>query len=163
YKKSVYVDSHKREDGIIYHLKFLQKMEEYDRLMPKWNDINCEIYEEPNLLPKEEQPLRKKGLGKGLHIIKFLTKMIRQLKDEEGVARVIVETGRSQDENWNGEKLLSQVKNAIGIFERTHSGCIKIWAFDNVTSHTFIVPNALVAARINLYPGGKQLKMKNIT
>ncbi|CAG8832959.1 23320_t:CDS:2, partial [Gigaspora margarita] len=100
--------------------EFLQKMEEYDRLMPKWNDINCEIYEEPNLLPgekkhilithdeyifytndsthkfwgpEEKQLLRKKGLGKGLH---------------------------------------------IRIFERTHSRCIGIWAFDNATSHTIM-------------------------
>ncbi|CAG8845747.1 11908_t:CDS:2, partial [Gigaspora margarita] len=51
YKKGIYIDGHEREDIIIYRQEFLQKMEEYDRLMPKWNDINCEIYEEPNLLP----------------------------------------------------------------------------------------------------------------
>ncbi|CAG8795347.1 16914_t:CDS:2 [Gigaspora margarita] len=149
YKKGVYFDSHEREDVIVYRREFLQKIEEYDRLMPKWNDINCEIYKEPNLLPAA----KKKGLEKELHISEFLTKMIRRLKDEEGEARVIVETDRSQDENWDGKKLLSQVKNAIGIFEQTHSGCIGIWAFDNATSHTVIVPDALVAARMNLYPG----------
>ncbi|CAG8846392.1 23391_t:CDS:1, partial [Gigaspora margarita] len=98
-----------------------------------------------------------------LHVSEFLTETIRQLKDEEGEARVIVETGRSQDENWDGEKLLSQLKNAIGIFERTHSGCIGIWAFDNMTSYTIIALDALVAARMNLYPGGKQPKIRNTT
>ncbi|CAG8758589.1 10276_t:CDS:2 [Gigaspora margarita] len=56
------------------------------------------------------------------------------------------------DENWDGEKLLSQVKNAIRIFERTHPECIRIWAFDNATSHTVMAPDALVAARMNLHP-----------
>ncbi|CAG8742529.1 26216_t:CDS:2 [Gigaspora margarita] len=102
--------------------------------------------------PDKEQLLRKKGLGKGLHVSEFLTETIRQLRDEEGEARVIVETGKSQDENWDGKKLLSQLKNAIEIFEQMHSGCIRIWAFDNATSHTVMAPNALVAARINLYP-----------
>ncbi|RIB20075.1 hypothetical protein C2G38_2180248 [Gigaspora rosea] len=110
YKKGVYVDGHEREDVIVYRREFLQKIEEYNRLMPKWNDINCEIYEEPNLLtgekkhllitynecvfhandgtrefwgPEEKQLLRKKGLGKGLHVSEFLTETIRQLKDEE--------------------------------------------------------------------------------
>ncbi|CAG8733191.1 6208_t:CDS:2 [Gigaspora margarita] len=133
YKKGVYVDDHKKEDVIVYHWEFLQKMEEYDRLMPKWNDINCEIYEEPNLLPvlgsRRRTAAKKKGLGKELHVSEFPTEMIRRLKDKKGEARVIVETGRSQDENWDGKKLLSQVKNAIGIFERTHPGCIGIWGF----------------------------------
>ncbi|CAG8752402.1 39818_t:CDS:2, partial [Gigaspora margarita] len=178
YKKSVYVDSYKRKDVIVYCREFLQKIEEYDRLMPKWNDINCEIYEEPNFLsgekkyiliihdecvfhtndgtyefwdPEEEQPLRKKGLGKELHVSEFLTETIRRLKDEEGEARVIVETDGSQDENWNEKKLLSQVKNAIGIFERMHPECIGIWAFDNATSYTVMAPDAL------------QPKMRNTT
>ncbi|RIB28061.1 hypothetical protein C2G38_1952354, partial [Gigaspora rosea] len=65
------------------------------------------------------------------------------------------------NENWNGEKLLSQVKNAIEIFEQMHPGCIEIWVFDNVTSHTIMIPNALVAARIYLNLYSKQPKMRN--
>ncbi|CAG8819654.1 14566_t:CDS:2, partial [Gigaspora margarita] len=84
--------------------------------------------------------LRKKGLD----VSEFLTKTIGRLKDKEGEARVIVETGGSQDENWDREKLL-------------------IWAFDNATSHTVMAPDALVAARMNLYPGDKQPKMRNTT
>ncbi|CAG8853207.1 10015_t:CDS:1, partial [Gigaspora margarita] len=49
------------------------------------------------------------------------------------------------------------------IFEQMHSGCIRIWAFDNATSHTVMAPNALVAARMNLYPSSKQPKMRNTT
>ncbi|CAG8811317.1 25412_t:CDS:2, partial [Gigaspora margarita] len=186
YKKGVYVNGHEREDVIIYRWEFLQKMEEYDRLMPKWKNINCEIYKEPNLLPgekkhilithdecvfhandstrefwgpEEEQPLRKKELGKGLHVSEFLTETIRRLKDEKEEARVIVKTDRNWDENWDRKKLLSQVKNAIGIFERMHLKYIGIWAFDNATSHTVMASNALVAARMNLYPGKAFEKM----
>ncbi|CAG8769261.1 20481_t:CDS:2, partial [Gigaspora rosea] len=101
----------------------------------------------------EKQLLRKKGLRKGLHISEFLTKTIRRLKDKKG-----------ENENWNGEKLLSQVKNAIEIFEQMHPGCIEIWVFDNVTSHTIMIPNALVAARIylNLYMLSLQLEPKRM-
>ncbi|CAG8572859.1 30557_t:CDS:2 [Gigaspora margarita] len=56
---------------------------------------------------------------------------------------------------------LEEVKNAIEIFKRTHSEYVGVWAFDNATSHTVMVPNALVAARINLYPGSKQPKIRN--
>ncbi|CAG8668449.1 24669_t:CDS:2, partial [Gigaspora rosea] len=42
--------------------------------------------------------------------------------NEEGEARVIIYLGGNQDENWDGDKLLPQVENAIKIFERTHPG-----------------------------------------
>ncbi|CAG8737877.1 3027_t:CDS:2, partial [Gigaspora margarita] len=145
YKKSVYVNGHKKEDIIVYHREFLQKMEEYDRLIPKWN-INCEIYKEPNLLLGEKKHIlitynecvfyANDGtrLGKELHVSEFLTEAIKQLKDEEREARVIVETGGNQDENWDREKLLSQ-------------------------SH-YHGTNALVAARMNLYPGVLSLQLE---
>ncbi|CAG8524004.1 16794_t:CDS:2, partial [Racocetra fulgida] len=49
-------------------------------------------------------------------------------------ARLIMQLGAKHDEYWN--------------------------AFDNATSHTVIAPDALVAARMNLYPDGKQPKMR---
>ncbi|CAG8739912.1 24619_t:CDS:2, partial [Gigaspora margarita] len=44
------------EDVIAYRREFLRQIAEYDRLMPKWNNINCKMYEEPNLfLPGEKR------------------------------------------------------------------------------------------------------------
>ncbi|CAG8843370.1 34909_t:CDS:2, partial [Gigaspora margarita] len=104
--------------------------------------------------PEGKQPLRKKRLRKGLYVSEFLVETIRRLKDEEGEARLIMQFGANHDGYWDGQKLLSQVKNAIEIFEKTHLGYIGVWAFDNATSHKVIVPDTLVAARINLKPGG---------
>ncbi|CAG8780141.1 2667_t:CDS:2 [Cetraspora pellucida] len=188
YQKGVYVDDHEREDVVAYHKVFLQNMAEYKRLMPKWTDVDCKVCEEPYLLPGEQkhilinhdectfhsydgtrefwapegkQPLRKKGLGKGLHVSEFLVETIGRLKDEKEEARLIMQLGANHDGYWDGQKLLPQVKNAIDIFETTHPGYIGVWAFDNATSHKVMAPDALVAARINLKPGGQQPKMRN--
>ncbi|CAG8530208.1 16373_t:CDS:2 [Cetraspora pellucida] len=133
---------------ILNYLKATKfKIKEYERLMPKWIDINCEVCEEPHLLsaPKGEQLLRKKELGKGLHISKFLVETIGRLKDEEEEASLMMQL----------------VKKAIEIFERSHPRCVGVWAFDNATSHTLMAPDALVATRINLKPDGMQPKMRD--
>ncbi|CAG8562585.1 37653_t:CDS:2, partial [Gigaspora margarita] len=82
---------------------------------------------------ESEQSLRKKRLEKGLHISEFLVKTIGKLKDEKGEVGSIIQLDVNNDGYWNGEKLLSQVKNALLIFEKTHPGCVGIWAFDNAT------------------------------
>ncbi|CAG8844281.1 5085_t:CDS:2, partial [Gigaspora margarita] len=99
-----------------------------------------------------EQPLRKKGLRKELHVSEFLVETIGRLKDEEGETRLIMQLGTNHDGYWDRHKLLPQVKNGIEIFERTYPRYIGVWAFDNATSHKVMVPDALVAARINLKP-----------
>ncbi|CAG8677245.1 13175_t:CDS:2 [Cetraspora pellucida] len=86
YKKRIYIDGHKREDVAEYHQEFLQKMKEYNKLMPKWLDANCEIHEMLHLLPEENKHmlvthdlLKKKGLGLELHVSKFLTEEIERV------------------------------------------------------------------------------------
>ncbi|CAG8802283.1 8666_t:CDS:2, partial [Gigaspora rosea] len=101
YQKGIYMDGHKREDIVAYHKVFLQDMKKYERLMLKWNGINCDVCEEPNLLPET----------------------IGRLKDEEGEARSIMQLGVNNDGYWDGKKLLFQVKNALLIFERTQLEC----------------------------------------
>ena len=51
----------------------------------------------------------------------------------------------------------------INVFERTHPECVTIFAFDNATSHTAFVENALVASKMNLGPGESVPKMQNTT
>ncbi|CAG8771357.1 6633_t:CDS:2, partial [Dentiscutata erythropus] len=38
--------------------------------------------------------------------------------------------------------------------KRTHLEYVGVWTFDNATNHTLIAPNVLVAAKMNLKPGG---------
>ncbi|CAG8593095.1 18460_t:CDS:2, partial [Gigaspora rosea] len=123
--KKVYVDGHERENMITYCKVILQNMAEYDRLIPKLADADCKVYKKPYLL-----------------------------SDKKRETRLIIQFGANHDGYWDGQKLLFQVKNTIKIFERTHLGYIGVWAFDNATSHKVIALDALVAARMNLKPGG---------
>ena len=71
--------------------------------------------------PKNEQPLRKKGQGRTMHVSDFLTETIGRLKlsDEQklvvGVdfphdAQVIIHPGKNADGWWNLEQLIDQVR-----------------------------------------------------
>jgi len=66
----------------------------------------------------------------------------------------------SKDNYWTGEKLVKQVVEvALPIFHYTFPGCHGLWAFDNATNHSSFHPQALVASRMNLSPGGGQARM----
>ncbi|CAG8853412.1 7887_t:CDS:2, partial [Gigaspora margarita] len=76
YLKDVYIDGHERPDVVAYRQVFLQK---YDK--------DCKIRTYPLLADREkehiwEQPLKKIGMGLGIHISDFLTEMIRPLRDD---------------------------------------------------------------------------------
>ena len=108
-KKGMYVDSHERKDVVTYRMVFLRKMLELEKLMPVFDGENMEIETLPKLLPGEklhilvthdecvfslydgmpmcwmpkgEQPLRKKGQGRSLHVSEFLTDVCGRLKLE---------------------------------------------------------------------------------
>ena len=93
----------------------------------------------------------------------FLTETIGCLKDDQGETREIMVLRANYDGYWNSEKLIAQVRRAIDIFERTHPDAIGIFAFDNATSYTAFVPDALVANKMNKAPGGKAPLMHNTT
>jgi|1185.fasta_scaffold26246_2 hypothetical protein len=77
--------------------------------------------------PKNEQPLRKKGQGKTMHVSDFLTETIGRLKlsDEQKLevgenfphdAQVIIHPGKNADGWWNLKQLIDQVwKNNINV------------------------------------------------
>ena len=68
-------------------------------------------------------------------------------------------SGRSDDGWWNAEKMVEQTKKAIAIFNKSFPGDIAVFAFDNSSGHACKAKDALVANRMNLYPGGKQPSM----
>lgn len=70
-------------------------------------------------------------------------------------------SGRSDDGWWNAEKMVIQAKKAIGIFNKAFPGDVAVFAFDNSSGHACKGKDALVANRMNLRPGGKQLAMRN--
>jgi hypothetical protein len=71
--------------------------------------------------PEDEQPIRKKGQGRAIHVSEFLCETIGRLKlsdeQQEAVdenfpteARTIIHPGKNFDGFWNVEQLLKQVK-----------------------------------------------------
>ncbi|CAG8639691.1 10105_t:CDS:2, partial [Gigaspora margarita] len=168
-----------RSDVIEYRKIFLQEVSQLERFMSKWNDPDCKIrtfpdlnngenelvwvthdkttfyiYDRPHSVwgPEKEQPLYKKGLGSAIHISDFLTETIEPLKYDQEKAHIMMILDANRDGYWNSVKLLEQVQQAIKIFERTHPGCVGIFAFDNATSHKAFSEDALVALKMNLDP-----------
>ncbi|CAJ0768500.1 20269_t:CDS:2, partial [Entrophospora sp. SA101] len=77
-------------------------------------------------------------------------------------SRVILKPGKNYEGYWANDHLIEQVEfKAIPIFEALFPNCTALFAFDNSTNHGSYKPDALVASRVNLNPGGKQPKMKD--
>ncbi len=121
-----------------------------------------------------ELPLRKKGNGRSIMISEFLTEACGRLKlDTQTIenyphipkeARVCLIPGKNQEGYWTMNHLLEQVKSkAIPIFEALFPNCIAIFAFDNSSNHAAFLPDALIASKMNLFPGGKQPAMRSTT
>ncbi|CAG8488027.1 15680_t:CDS:2 [Cetraspora pellucida] len=100
-------------------------------------------------------------LGPCMHISDFLTETVGPLKDSQEEAHIMIILGANRDGFWDSAKLLEQVRQAIDIFERTHPGCVGVFAFNNATSHTAFAENALVASKMNLSSGGSAPKMRD--
>ena len=118
-----------------------------------------------------EMPLRKKGNGRSIMVSEFLSEACGRLKlSEEEIernpdipieARCYLLPGKNQEGYWTFEHLLEQIKSkAIPIFEAKFPNATAVFAFDNSTNHAAYAKDALVAARMNLGPGGKQPIMR---
>lgn len=71
----------------------------------------------------------------------------------------IIKYGSGKNDNgwWDSNKMVKQVlEKAIPIFEKAFPNHMGVFAFDNSSGHSFKAPDALVASRININPGGKQ-------
>ncbi|GES92520.1 hypothetical protein RCL_jg28850.t1 [Rhizophagus clarus] len=184
YQKGMYVDGHERPDVVEYRKQFLEEIDIYQKLMLSFegNDLERQIdlilnnNEKLHILvthdkttfqsndglksgwmPDGEQPLRKKGQGRSIHISDFLTDTIGRLKLNDNQ---INEVGDSMYHETH--KLIEQIENrAIPIFEKTHPGAIAVFAFDNSSSHGKYADDALNANHMNLNPGGKQDKLRD--
>ena len=70
---------------------------------------------------------------------------------------------RKASNYWTGEKMVEQVARVvIPIFNYVFPDCEVFFAFDlNASNHCAFTPDALVAAKMNLMPGGKQPLLRN--
>lgn len=116
----------------------------------------------------DENPLRSKARGMGLHISEFITpwgrlsvgkdvmsdEQLLQLGLNQREATEIMQCGG--DIWWNQEDIVQQTLHAITIFEAAHPGCQALFLFDNATSHSAFAEDALRASKMNKGWGGKQ-------
>ena len=114
-----------------------------------------------------EQPLRKKGQGRLIHILDFINEEDGRLVllDADGKiiedARVIIYPGSNGDPWWDTKQLLAQIKSAIQIFDEAHPDCQALFVFDQSSAHASLPPDALKAFEMNKSKGGKQRKQRD--
>ena len=100
-------------------------------------------------LRDSEQPLRKKGRGRLIHISDFINEIDGRLvlKDANGNiirdAQKIIYPGSNGDPWWDTEQLLAQTNKAIDIFETAHPDCQALFVFDQSSAHASLAPDTL--------------------
>ena len=131
-------------------------------------------------MKENEQPLRPKGKGKGIMVSGFLTpggilkvpshvSDIQLLADStwprnnngEPVREAIEYLEYGKDNYWTGEKMVNHTRTAIRIFQHAFPEYEGFFAFDNASNHCAFTPDALIASKMNLTPGGKQATLRN--
>jgi len=135
YKKGLYYDGHEREDVIAYRQNiFLPKMKEYSSRLVRFDRDDAGNLTEAKMLlgPDErklvlvahdemtaqandgktmswvwrgEQPLKKKGVGRGIHQSDVICSTVGWLKD----ASQTLEYGKNYEGYWTGELFVKQV------------------------------------------------------
>ena len=103
-------------------------------------------------LTKDQQPLKRKGNGRGVHILDWICEPSGQLVlSPEQVAaqmllpkakqlrvfyaRKIIFPGKGHNAWWNLDQLREQTKDAVDIFEYIHPNRVGIWIFDCSSAH----------------------------
>jgi len=127
-------------------------------------------------LKTDQQPLKKKGNGRGIHICDWICEPTGRLAltpeqlaqqamlpEAERLkvtdARKIIYPGKNHDAWWDLAQLMDQTKIAVDIFEYLHPEKVGVWLFDCSSAHEGLAANALNVNNMNVNPGGKQQAM----
>lgn len=111
--------------------------------------------------------LQKKSRGRIIHVSDFINEedgRLVQLNDQGQVirdAQKVIFPGAAGDAWWDTPQLLTQVTNAIDIFNATHPECEALFIFDQSSAHASLGPNALRPFDMNKGNGGKQRKQND--
>lgn len=122
-------------------------------------------------LEKDRRPLKTKGQGRSIMVSELLCEchgrlalsdeQPKQHPDVPPEARIIIKPGKNGDGYWKNEDLVKQIRErAIPIFKILHPVSDALFAFDNSQNHHAMAPDALVANRLNLSDGGKNVKLQ---
>ncbi|KAJ7865737.1 hypothetical protein B0H14DRAFT_3442767 [Mycena olivaceomarginata] len=183
HKKSLYYDGHERPDVVDDRQnRFLPAMAQHRHRLVEYKvgDVDVEldkVYDGKYVLRRlvlaphdemtaqcndgptkswvleGEQPLRKKGVGRGLHRSDVICSTVGYILD----AGEELEYGKSYEGYWDGTKFMVQLKNKIiPAFEATHGpGYQMLLMVDHSQGHCMYRLDALLVSRMNLNPGGK--------
>src|ERR1700720_879451 len=131
-------------------------------------------------LKGDQQPLKKKGNGRAVHICGWICETTGHLRlsDEQIAAqsalpeaqrlkvtdsRKIIYPGKNHDAWWDLKQLMDQMTHAIDIFEHLHPEKVGIWLFDCSSTHEGLAEDALNVNNMNVNPGGKQGHLRTTT
>jgi hypothetical protein len=129
-------------------------------------------------LTKDQQPLKRKGNGRGVHISDWIcepsgrlvlspeqvaAQMLLPKAEQLRVfdARKITFPGKGHDAWWDLDQLREQTKDAVDIFEYMHPDKVGIWIFDCSSAHEGYAADALNVNNMNVRPGGKQKHLRD--
>lgn len=116
---------------------------------------------------KERKEIRPKGEGASIMVSAFLCQCHGLLRLSDDLAElhpetpvdstVIIHPGVNKDGYFTNDDLAEQTKIMLKIFEVLHPGCTALVAYDNSSNHHAMSKDALVANRVNLKDGGKNV------
>jgi len=183
HQKGIYVDGHERPDVVEYRQKvFIPAIRSYQPRIVEYEVGNCtkevgkvlanerpiEILfhdesafqahdaQEKSWVLDSQHQLRKKGVGRGIHRSDFIGPTGGWCKE----AGVQIKYGKNYDGYWTGDDVCTQLaEKAIPALEKQHPNCQLLFIFDNSSGHASFASDALVASRMNLGPGGKNVKV----
>jgi hypothetical protein len=124
-------------------------------------------------LKGDEQPLKSKGKGCGIHVADWICETTgrlaltpEQIADQMALPKAerlrvfdackIIYPGKHHDAWWDLEQLRAQTIDAVNIFEYLHPDKIRVWLFNCSSAHEGLTADALNANNMNVNPGGKQ-------
>lgn len=124
-------------------------------------------------LQSGQQPLKKKGNGRAIHISGWICETSGHLRlSEEQIeaqkslpkdlqltvteSRKIIYPGKNHDAWWDLAQLMEQLEHAVEIFEHLNPGKTGVWMFDCSAAHEGFAKDALNVSNMNIRPGGVQ-------
>src|SRR5260221_6987177 len=135
-------------------------------------------YRRRSWLAQDQQPIRKKGNGRVVHVSDFISETIGRIKLSEDQiseqlaqpaelrlptfeARKITYPGKGFDAWWDLPQLINQLKHTIKVFEHTHPDHVAIFVFDQSSAHEGFAENTLNVNNMNVGHGKKQRKLRD--
>ena len=203
-RKGVYIDGHERSDVAEYRELYLKRLEIISSthapppfcqdeqpvehfIGPQCKSVVLLFHDESTFHSNEDQgwmwaekgkqPIRPKGLGRGIMVSDFVDEFngLLTLTEEEfergrlmypnlkKKARVLLKYGVESEGYWNNEKFIKQVEDVIKIvnikYPKNYYNVF--WFFDHSSGHTAFAEDALNVNRMNVKLGGAQPRMRD--